>query len=462
METTDGTPNPERIEGKVQAWGEVTNPREHNPAKFRYLVHAINPFASSTMPMMALQVQMDRASDINREDGDQSINMFRQPERLGERIALSCSLIDQEHHGTWGKAGLIVEAPAENVVITQSSDAGALVMSKKLLEEQARRNHLFTAEQLLAQTSPMSYNEVVTLANKEGKKVQLAGFFYKVTDDGEAMEEGLARQMRIHAERLNLPIVAITEPNPYGENKVIRTDESLSAHFNGKYFNLRGSDVWRFRTLDQKGLSSFINPDEIDGVLSFMQEQGLSEDEVRQLREEYTKADEERQKPKLKLDEQGEVQSIEKRTGYGTSERVMRIGKTGYTSWANVMEEGRKIAEMMADPMRPQMARMGPEPMLNPHEVESIVQELLVDASDAEREKIETWYQSIRDNVSQNWQRNQERAGYFGSKLTSFDSYGDIKPKLDFDFGSLLKGFSGKKFEIKPPQQDTDETDTKK
>ena len=461
MEAADGKTTPEQIIGDLKPWGEVTNPREHNPQKFRYLVHAINPFASSTIPMMAAQVQMDRASDINKEDGNQSINMLQQPERLDERVALSCSLIDEEHHGTWGQAGLIVEAPQETVVITQSSDAGALIMSKKLLEEQASRNHLLTAEQLLKQTSQTSYNEVVAIANKDGKKVKLAGFFYKVTAGGEAMNADLAQQMKMHAEKLNLPLVAISEPNPFVKNNVVNTEQSMYAHFDGKLYTLRVADKYKFNLVEQTGHSSFMTPDDLDGLLNFLETQGISNAEVKQLKETYTKADEERQRPKIEFDEQGEVNNIEKRTGYGTSERVMRISKLGHTSWANVMEENRRFAEMMTDSTG-FFGIVEPKPVLSPREVESIVHELLADGSGVEQEKIRIWYQSIKDNVSQNWQRNHERSGNNSIPSLSFDSFIPTKLKTDFGSETLLKGFSEKMFGMRPPQKDSDTSGTDK
>src|SRR3989344_6607152 len=167
MEVSE-TPNNPDIKRDFKPWGGVADPRTHDPATFRYLIHAINPMATSSMGLVGAMVAKDEPRSMTKEDGDQTINLYSQPERLDQRVALSCSLVDQGHHGTWGRAGLIIEAPQENVLITDSSDVGAIVMSKKSLLEQARKRHLLTADQLLQQTYSSSYNEVVVLANNEG------------------------------------------------------------------------------------------------------------------------------------------------------------------------------------------------------------------------------------------------------------------------------------------------------
>ena len=167
METP--TENPE-VRKDFEAWGEVTDPKQHDPSKFRYLVHAINPMATTSMGMVGAMVMKDEPTSVDEAEGDQTINLYSNPEKLGDRVALSSSLIDQEHHGTWGDVGLIYETPPENVLITSPQDVGAMVMSKKRLEEQALKHTKLTPEELLRQTYNSSYNEVVVLAKKGDKK----------------------------------------------------------------------------------------------------------------------------------------------------------------------------------------------------------------------------------------------------------------------------------------------------
>lgn len=388
MEAGEVNQNSERIQTNFKPWGEVTSPREHKPDKFRYLVHGINPIAPIDMAIRGVMLERDHPGAVSKEDGDQTINMFSQPERLGERVSLSCSLIDQGHSGTWGEAGLIIEAPSENICITSPSDGGVWGVSKKLLEEQASQNVILTAEELLASTTG-SYNEVVVLANKGGKKAHLAGFFYKTTDDGEPINEALAEDFMRHAKRLNLPIVPINEPNPYGENKVINNDNSLCVQFKGKFHYLRGPE-YRFMALGQKE-STFLSPDEIEEVLKFLQENGINESDIAQLRQEYKQVDEERQGPKVRFDKQGKLQYIEKHSGYGRNEKVMRVYKPGDTYQANIYEENKKVLKKRAGNYLYGTERETQQ--ISSKEVESIVQQALqATVSEEERQKIEAWW----------------------------------------------------------------------
>lgn len=68
--------------------GDTTDPTQHDPTSFRYLVHALNPGAK----MSAMRIAVDFSDHINSSHGNQSINMYKQPERVAERVSLSMSL----------------------------------------------------------------------------------------------------------------------------------------------------------------------------------------------------------------------------------------------------------------------------------------------------------------------------------------------------------------------------------
>lgn len=435
METSDLSNQPEQEQEQgIKPWGEVTSPREHNQAKFRYLVHAINPMATSSMGMIGAMVAIDEPRTMSKEDGDQTINLYSYPERLGERVALSCSLVDQDHHGTWGRAGLIVETPQDNVLITDSTDVGAIVMSKKALLEQARKRHLLTADQLLQQTYPSSYNEVVVLANNEGRKVVLAGFFYKTAEDGTPMDEALYKRMSMHAQRLNVPLIPITEPNPYREDKITRTEDRLSVQVGGKLYNLQGSPDWRFKSYSQSGYSVFASPDEMRQVFDYLRANNVSEQEIAALQQEYQEADRIRQQSTVTYDEQGNVTVVKKRSGYGTGETETTVSRGGYARRVNVIEEAKKFSEMMADPSRPQRIEPYRTDIASLHEAEQVIQEAIANAPENERGKLQHWWNEVRDNVAKQWEHNQRnRASQYG--------YSD---KPTYDVSSIFKDL-GKK-----------------
>lgn len=92
-------------EGEPVYWGQATDPSQHNPDNFRYLVHAFNPCARGNALILNNLVTQDEGT-VNDEAGDQSIDVFKEPERINERVSLSMSLIDQDHTATWGVLAL--------------------------------------------------------------------------------------------------------------------------------------------------------------------------------------------------------------------------------------------------------------------------------------------------------------------------------------------------------------------
>ena len=71
--------------------GEVTDPKQHDPSKFRYLVHAINPMATTSMGMVGAMVMKDEPTSVDEAEGDQTI-IYTLTRKLGDRVALSSSL----------------------------------------------------------------------------------------------------------------------------------------------------------------------------------------------------------------------------------------------------------------------------------------------------------------------------------------------------------------------------------
>lgn len=95
--------NPEP-EASPIIWGGVTSPNQHNSRNFRYTVYGINPVAKLYMP--------DLGIDFMKQD-------------MASGVGVSMSLIDQNHIGTWGNVGLIIEIPRENMIAASSSDLGS-------------------------------------------------------------------------------------------------------------------------------------------------------------------------------------------------------------------------------------------------------------------------------------------------------------------------------------------------
>ena len=221
-------------ETEANVWGGVTDPADHNPANFRYLIHAINPNAKSyalawlkdiarfreetarelryKQSMGYQNINMHHCPEEISHDqppGDQGISMYHFPERLADRIFLSMSLIDQDHTYTWGDIGLIVGAFEANIVLTAAEDACSYRSNLKGLLQRATLYEHMSGDELLQNSDPLEYNEVVAVAQSDDWQLQLEGFFYKTTPAGHPCDSARADKMHRQALRLDLPIVAI-------------------------------------------------------------------------------------------------------------------------------------------------------------------------------------------------------------------------------------------------------------
>jgi hypothetical protein len=191
-------------------WAGSTDPSHHNPDEFRYMVHAINP---SSMVKYFEQSAIPAGVEASEFDGDPSIDLAKRPELLAGRLGVSMTVVDEAHRGTYGRAGVIVKVPSENVIMASPSDIGSAVNDRHLLSRQAARaGEPPSADNVLAGTVPAmgSYNEVVAVGTRHGSELQPEGFFYK-TKFGIPTSPRLALQARRQARRLGLPVVAIKE-----------------------------------------------------------------------------------------------------------------------------------------------------------------------------------------------------------------------------------------------------------
>lgn len=407
--------NPESPEKKPEPkiWGEVSDPREHDPKKFRYLVHAFNPLAAVSQPLVTASAELSGAYKVDKSQGDQSINLFNQPERLGERVSLSMSLIDQDHTGTWGPAGIIVEAPEENIVITSPTDAGSHSSSKEFLRKQAQNRSRLSGEQLLQLTAPGFYNEVVAFAKSEsGETLRLKGFFIKVDKYGQPTDSVIAEKMRQHARRLNLPLIEIQVQGPYEQEMFKIEGNSVWAHFRGNRYNLGSENPEiAFSANDDKFDTFFPSPQEIEEVIAhFMKRGDINEAQAQQIRERYKIADARRKSPKVKYDPKTqEISSVTIKDGYGKDEIEYWLYPSGYC-WRVNMEEFKKAAsEMLLNPQRIITAyeHLRYQTLISGSQVLSILESRKETMKPEEYEKLVVFFNGVRDKIDQVYNQYQ-------------------------------------------------------
>jgi hypothetical protein len=298
--------------------------------------------------MLAIDKQK-RGGDhkIDPSYGDQTINLYEQPERVAERVSLSMSLIDQDHTGTWGDGGIIVEVAEDNVIATGSQDLGAMNSDPAFLRKQFAASARYNGDDLLRMTYPETYNEVVALANVAGQKIKLKGFFYKTDSSGEPLDQTVASKMKMHAMRLGLPIVEVQKPNPYAQNKIEDKDDKLALHLGGNRYLLGGYDEANFYFYDEKMRRHIISSQQMQRIISFMHENGYGNNFTSALHADYERAHEKHFAAKLNFDEKGEIQSLKKIEGYGKNQTEYVITAAGYARIVDVEREIKALKESM-------------------------------------------------------------------------------------------------------------------
>ncbi len=387
-------------------WGQTTDPVKHNPDDFRYLVHAFNPFARGNALILNNLVTQDEGT-VTDGAGDQSIDVFKEPERIDERVSLSMSLIDQNHTATWGDVGIIVAAPESSVVLTSPTDAGAINSNEGRLVAQSQSRGLLSPDQLLERGSPRTYNEVVALGRSGLRAV---GFFYKVDSRKKPVDSGLAANMLGLGNRTGLPVVEIPEENIYTENKVVRytymdssRGEELRIFLGGMcYCAPKSKGDLGFRVVEGDTLKwYFPSPEKFEAAVGFALRTGeIGEAEANQILEDYRTADIERQTPTAYFDEDGKIDRVECLQGYGEHEAKLNISRRGI---ANKIQEG--TARLMGEGVE----------SLNQYVTDRMIEAAVKNLSPEKAESIRSWYEKVRPSIADTWSqqdRARSRMGY--------------------------------------------------
>jgi hypothetical protein len=174
------------------------------------LVHAFNPLATSTQPLVAMMATMEGKGVDPEYNRRQAIDILKNPGDINQRVSLSTSLIKIDgKNTTWGHAGYILSVPRADVISTSKSDAGSLNSNLdrliKLREENIKMGRILTPDELYEQSSEFSYNEVLVFA----KNVRIVGCFVKISPDGKPLNKELATRVRQVAKDLSVECVDI-------------------------------------------------------------------------------------------------------------------------------------------------------------------------------------------------------------------------------------------------------------
>ncbi len=195
-------PSPKNIDMSLY-WGNLTDPREHDPNNFRYLGHALNVDGSTWTFMERKAVERG----IGYVAG-QAIDLSEKPSHITKAVTKSTSLIDREHSSTWSNAGLILGIPPEDILITAPLDAGAIHGSREKTVKPLRERHptLLRPEELLARSVAYTHNEVVVATGNAA----VIGFFTKINPySGRIVAPNLTARLAHHAKRMRAPLITL-------------------------------------------------------------------------------------------------------------------------------------------------------------------------------------------------------------------------------------------------------------
>jgi len=404
-------------------WGQTTDPDQHNPDNFRYLVHAFNPYARGNALILNNLVTQDEGT-VTDEVGDQSIDVFKEPERIDERVSLSMSLIDQDHTATWGGAGIIVAAPESSVVLTSPTDAGVLNSYRDRLITQGQSRGILSPDEILKRSSPSIHNEIVALGQSGLKAV---GFFYKVNSQRYPINVDLMTAMYQLGGRMGLPVVGISneKENPYAENKVIRStsvesgeEEELRIFFDGRcYCVTESSSKPKYRAVDgDTGITSFPSPEKFTAAIDFaLRTADLSEDEAKRILEDYNAVDIERRTPTAYFDENGEFDRIEYLEGYDDYESRLSLNRSGI---ANRIQERKNILAVEACGLRAG-GESGSDvnQRLSQYVTDIMVEAAVKNLSPEKTESIRSWYEQVRPSIVDAWSQQDRAIANMGYRI---------------------------------------------
>ncbi len=189
---------------KLPGW-ETTDPKEHDPSNFRYIVHAIVPNSAS---MQILKGVISK-TEYEENDSNANVDALLEPEKFLKRKYISTSVIDQAHYTLYGNHGFILKVPESKVVkadsetmVTVHSDNSEIKKEKSISAQKIIENTLF-------------YNEVVITGEEKEKEenLEIQGGIIVVDPitkkpldvDGSDKIERFCRQH-------NLPVVFLNKP----------------------------------------------------------------------------------------------------------------------------------------------------------------------------------------------------------------------------------------------------------
>lgn len=262
--------NPPLLQAGRSGWDDTfSDPRNHNPDAFRYLLHGIQDSWSRIAQYQAI------IGLSGKFDPSQNIDLSQTPGFIRNKKVISTSVVDQDHLATFGEAGLILAAPYENIIDISHQDLGTNFADPDSVVAKKNRIH-FSLDQILKQTGSghSQWNEAQLSGSTQSGEVSVVGFWIKVDERGVPKNLEIAERMQYLAKLFSMPLVTfVIESKPF-------IDSPLAT------YEMPGPDgVNRIRAvgLNQSGLRYFIELNKGEAVVynRYLERRPMTAEEVR-------------------------------------------------------------------------------------------------------------------------------------------------------------------------------------
>src|SRR3989338_3844991 len=203
----------------------LTNPREHNPNDFIYLVHSLLDWNGNKISPQEIKDKVNRVKDPNQFYSSSMIAHL-DSESAKQRIGWYGGEVYQI--GTFGNVGVIVDPAHDSLVqIAWNCDIGSPWNPEELEKYvQQYRGRIKCLLILLTQTKGgdlIKYNELIVRGDKE---TEVKGVFYKSFDSkteykGKQLGEIVSELMQSEVPVIELPAVPIKNYDDIKDLKII-------------------------------------------------------------------------------------------------------------------------------------------------------------------------------------------------------------------------------------------------
>ncbi len=188
------TPTRETLE-----WGSMTDPKEHNPDYFAYIVHGLSGDSNHSQQRLVDLYALRDGEEI----ATSYENPLAKPELFVTRSHISCSLITQDYHNLWmNKGGLILKVPRENIRKAAPEDLGTVSVGDEY--------DAYLPDPAWVLHGGLNEVSIAGVNKQAGTQIEIEGGIIIVDPlTGAPVDKELARNVRLFCEKLGLPVIEL-------------------------------------------------------------------------------------------------------------------------------------------------------------------------------------------------------------------------------------------------------------